>query len=220
MQSLSPQNPKEDALLERALEGDIHSFQALFGAFQGQLRSYLYRLTASRDDAEDIAHDVFIRAFDRLSTFEGRSTLKTWVFQIATNLAFNELKRRKRWTADVSARAKELVINHPPLVRETERSLQATPEARYEIAEHIDTCFTCSARNLPVENQIALILKDLCARGNARRGRATGFRGRHGNRRTPALFQHLYDLCVVWSPALQRKPALDRHCGKLGNRLL
>lgn len=147
--------------LEQALGGDIRSFQALFEPFQAQLKSYLYRLTANREDAEDLAHDAFIRAFDRLKQFEGRSSLKTWVFQIATHLAYNQLKRRKRWTPDVSEQAKALVLENPALAGRIQNALQADPEVRYEIKEHIDTCFTCIGRNLPIEQQITLLLRDV-----------------------------------------------------------
>ena len=49
--------------IELASGGDINAFQKLFSAFQDQLKSYLFRITANRADAEDIAHDTFIRAF-------------------------------------------------------------------------------------------------------------------------------------------------------------
>ncbi len=152
-----------DKALQQALEGDINAFQSLFGAFQPQLKSYLYRLTANRNDAEDLTHDTFIRAFDKLASFRGESSLKTWTFRIATNLAYNLLKRNKRWTEDVSERAKALVLSDGALRAEIEEVHRTAPYAAYEVREHIDTCFTCIAKNLPVENQIALILKDVYA---------------------------------------------------------
>ena len=78
---------KENNNLKHALQGGINAFQDLFIGFQTQLKSYLYRLLANRNDAEDIMHDTFIKAFDKLSTFRGESSLKTWVFQIANHLA-------------------------------------------------------------------------------------------------------------------------------------
>ncbi|MDX2278150.1 MAG: RNA polymerase sigma factor [Saprospiraceae bacterium] len=150
-----------DQTLKLALEGDINAFQALFAAFQPQLRSYLYRLLANRNDAEDLTHDTFIRAFDRLNSFRAEASLKTWVFQIATNLAYNYLQRQKRWTPDVSEQAKDLVLNNPGVYQEIVQVHETASDGRYEITEHIDTCFTCIAKNLPIENQIALILKDI-----------------------------------------------------------
>lgn len=152
-----------DKAPRRALAGDIKAFQLLFGTFQPQLKSYLYRLTADRKDAEDLTHDTFIRAFDKLASFRGESSFKTWTFRIATNLAYNFLKRNRRWTNDVSERAKKLVLGDEALRGELEEVHQTAPHATYEMREHIDTCFTCMAKNLPVENQIALILKDIYA---------------------------------------------------------
>lgn len=151
----------QEQILKKALAGDINAFQQLFAEFQGQLRSYLYRLLASRSDADDLTHDTFIRAYDKLHSFKGESSLKTWVFQIATNLAYNLLKKRKRWTPDVSEQAKNLVLNNASVYQSIERVAATSTAASYDIKEHIDTCFTCIAKNLPIENQVALILKDI-----------------------------------------------------------
>lgn len=148
-------------ILRKAVNGDIQAFQELFSGFQAELRSYLYRLMANRNDAEDLTHDTFIKAFEKLSTFRAEASLKTWVFQVATNLSLNHLQRRKRWTADVSEKAKMLVIGNEKLRKQISYVHQTSPLATYDIREHIDTCFTCIAKNLPVENQIALMLKDV-----------------------------------------------------------
>ena len=116
---------------------------------------------ANRSEAEDIAHDTFIRAYEKLYTFDQRSSLKTWVFQIATNLAYNLLKKRKRWSVDVSEQAKSLVINDQSLSGKIESVNRNSHFGSYDIKEHIDTCFTCISKTLPVENQIALLLKDV-----------------------------------------------------------
>jgi RNA polymerase sigma-70 factor (ECF subfamily) len=150
-----------DEDLKKAMEGDIHAFQSLFISFQHQLKSYLYRLLANRNDAEDLTHDTFIRAFDQLKSFRAESSLKTWVFQIATHLAWNHQNRRKRWTEDVSEQAKRLVLQHDQLRNQIIEVAETSESARYDMKEHIDTCFTCIAKVLPVENQVAVLLKDV-----------------------------------------------------------
>jgi RNA polymerase sigma-70 factor, ECF subfamily len=152
---------QDEQILKNALSGDINAFQTLFSGFQSPLKSYLYRLLANRNDAEDLTHDTFIKAFDKLSTFRNEASLKTWVFQIATHLAYNYLQRQKRWTPDVSEQAKKLVIGNENLRNEIIKVHENQPEAKYEMKEHIDTCFTCISKNLPIENQIALMLKDV-----------------------------------------------------------
>lgn len=151
----------EQTTLDKALAGDINAFQSLFSVFQNQLKSYLYRLTASRNDAEDLTHDAFIKAFDKLSTFKGESTLKTWVFQIATRLAYNFLQKQKRWTPDVSEQAKNIVLGNASVYNSIVKVAESSPNAVYDMKEHIDTCFTCISKNLPIENQLAIMLKDV-----------------------------------------------------------
>lgn len=151
----------QDHTLRKALDGDIHAFQLLFSEFQNQLKSYLYRLTANRNDAEDLTHDTFIRAFDKINTFKGESSLKTWVFQIATNLACNTLKAKKRWTPDVSEKAKKLALGSEALRNDIINTHTTSAAGVYDMKEHIDTCFTCIGKNLPVENQVAVMLKDV-----------------------------------------------------------
>lgn len=154
-------NTQEEIWQHAAQNGDIQAFQKLFLNFQDQLHSYLYRLLANRNDAEDLTHDTFIRAFDKLSTFKNESSLKTWVFQIGTNLAYNRLKVNKRWTADVLEQAKHKTLTERHLYDDIVRVHETAPDARYDMKEHIDTCFTCLAKTMAVENQVAIILKDI-----------------------------------------------------------
>src|ERR1700748_2204561 len=101
---------ENDEIIRLALNGDINSFQALFAEFQDQLRSYLYRLLTDRNDVQDLIHDTFIKAFDKIATFNRQSSLKTWVFRIATNLAYDHLRKLKRWPADAQDQGANLAI--------------------------------------------------------------------------------------------------------------
>jgi RNA polymerase sigma-70 factor (ECF subfamily) len=151
---------KEDLLLS-AIAGDINAFQALFAEFQNQLKSYLYRLLTDRDDVDDLTHDTFIRAFSKIATFNRGSSLKTWIFRIATNLAYDHLRKLKRWGADAQDRAADLAISSEEIRQVFWRVHDTSPAGAYEMREHIDYCFTCISKTLPIENQVALILKDI-----------------------------------------------------------
>lgn len=144
-----------------AKKGDINAFQQLFSEFHQSLKSYLYRLLANRNDAEDLCHDTFIKAFDKISTFKGESSFKTWVFQIATNLAYDYLRKSKRWSLDAQDKAREFAHSHNEVSREFRHVHQTSPYGNYEIKEHIDFCFTCIGKTLLPESQVALILKDI-----------------------------------------------------------
>ena len=151
---------KED-ILKNALTGDIKSFQLLFAEFQSQLKSYLYRLLTDRNDVDDLMHDTFIRAFDKISTFNQDSSLKTWVFAIATNLAYDHLKKLKRWPHDAQDQGAILAIGSEEIQQTFGAVHQTSNTGTYEMNEHIDFCFTCISKTLPIENQVALILKDI-----------------------------------------------------------
>ncbi|MFM2269059.1 MAG: hypothetical protein RL757_2500 [Bacteroidota bacterium] len=147
--------------LKNALNGDIVAFQNLFIAFQNQLKSYLYRLVTDRNVAEDLAHDTFVKAFDKLSTFKGNSSLKTWVFQIATHLAYDHLRRYKRWSPEAQDQSKALALSNQTVYDAINQVSAASGEGAYDMREHIDFCFTCISKTLPIEQQVALILKDI-----------------------------------------------------------
>ncbi len=151
---------REDAL-KPAMAGDINAFQTLFAGFQKELKSYLYRLLTDRSDADDLTHDTFIKAFTHLSTFNQEASLKTWVFKIATNLAYDHLRKVKRWQPDAQDRAADLAIGSDDFKQAFWRIHDMSPSGAYEMREHIDYCFTCISKTLPIENQIALILKNI-----------------------------------------------------------
>ncbi|WKN40969.1 RNA polymerase sigma factor [Tunicatimonas pelagia] len=151
---------KEDTL-KKAINGDITAFQKLFLEFQAPLKSYLYRLLTDRNDVDDLAQDTFVKAFDKISTFSGASSLKTWVFRIATHLAYDHLRRQKRWLPDAQDKSKALAMSTPEIGEAFAQVHQHSPYGAYDVREHIDFCFTCISKTLTIEQQVALILKDV-----------------------------------------------------------
>ncbi len=151
----------QQELLKSAQAGDISAYHSLFSEFQPQLKSYLYRLVANRNDMEDLAHDVFILSFENLHLFRAEAGLKTWVFTIATNHARQQLKKQKRWYTDTLERARILAHKETTVMNSINYANLYAPQGIYEIREHIDYCFTCVSKMLPIEQQIALILKDI-----------------------------------------------------------
>jgi RNA polymerase sigma-70 factor (ECF subfamily) len=152
---------EREEVIKSAIAGDINAFQTLFAEFQNQLKSYLYRLLTDRDDVDDLTHDTFIKAFSSISTFARESSLKTWVFKIATNLAYDHLRKLKRWQPDAQDRAADLAISSDEIRQVFWMVHNTSPAGAYEMKEHIDYCFTCISKTLPIENQIALILKNI-----------------------------------------------------------
>jgi RNA polymerase sigma-70 factor (ECF subfamily) len=148
-------------LILKAQNGDIRAFHQEFSKFQGQLKSYLYRLITDRNDVEDIAQETFVKAFEKIDTFKGKSSFKTWVFTITTNLTRDLIRKRKRWPPDALDQACKAYKTSPDSQETYTMVVQDTPYNTFVIREHIDFCFTCISKTLPIEQQLALILKDV-----------------------------------------------------------
>ncbi|MEM7380832.1 MAG: RNA polymerase sigma factor [Bacteroidota bacterium] len=126
-----------------------------------QLKSYILRITASIQDAEDIVQDTYIKASNKLDSFKGESSLKTWFFTIASNLAKDNLRAKKRWTADVTDICREKALSNPNYFPEIAKIQQTSAHAKFEIMEHITFCLTCISKSLPLEQQICMLLKEI-----------------------------------------------------------
>jgi RNA polymerase sigma-70 factor, ECF subfamily len=136
-------------------------FNQEFESITGQLKSYLLRITASVADAEDIVHDTYIKALEKLETFRGESSLKTWLFTIASNLAKDNLRTQKRWNENVTDIGKVAALNDKQFFQEAMHIATTSPQGQFEMKEHIAFCFTCLAKSLPLEQQLCLFLKDV-----------------------------------------------------------
>jgi RNA polymerase sigma-70 factor (ECF subfamily) len=136
-------------------------FNEEFKGISGQLRSYLLRITASIHDAEDIVHDTYIRALDKLHTFRGESSLKTWLFTIASNLAKDNKRAQKRWVENVTDICREEAMSNKEFFGEAMQIHATSAHGAFEIKEHITFCFTCISKSLPLEQQLCLFLKEV-----------------------------------------------------------
>lgn len=128
-----------------------------------QLRSYILRITASLDDTNDIVQDTYLKAVANMETFKGQSSLKTWIFAIASNLAKDNLRAKKRWTEDVTDICKAKALANPDYFPEIMHLQATSPHAQFEIKEHITFCLTCISKSLPLEQQICILLKEVYA---------------------------------------------------------
>lgn len=83
-------------VIRAATRGDLDAFSELVRAFQEPVWRYLCTMTANPAEAEDLAQETFLRAFDHVGSFGFRSKFSTWLFRIAHNLAVDALRRRDR----------------------------------------------------------------------------------------------------------------------------
>lgn len=85
----------ERALVERSKKGDLSAFDELIKRYEKQVYGFAYRMTQNYDDANDVASEAFIKAFQAIDRFRGDSNFTTWIFRIVTNTYLDKRKRRK-----------------------------------------------------------------------------------------------------------------------------
>lgn len=88
----------DDVLMQRVREGDDDAFTAIVDRYKDPLVNYLTHLARSRDRAEEIAQDAFVRLFDNASKYRERERLAPYLYRIATNLLLSAIRRERRWT--------------------------------------------------------------------------------------------------------------------------
>ncbi len=176
----------ELALLELARDGDEGAFGELIEAHHAELRAYCYRMLGSLQDAEDALQDALLRAWRGLSGFEGRSSVRSWLYTIAGHTALDIARHRSRRELPVTfgppaplGAELEGPLNEPVwLEAYPDRWLTggaATPsDARYEQRESVELAFIVALQQLPPLQRAVLILRDVV--GFSPRGKGLGSR--------------------------------------------
>jgi RNA polymerase sigma-70 factor (TIGR02960 family) len=159
-------------LIDKARSGDEAAFRELVGPYQRELQVHCYRILGSVADAEDALQETLVTAWQSLQRFEGRASVRTWMYRIATTRCLNMLRAASRRPAmslslDVEppepSRLSEVVWlePYPDLLLEDLPDAAAGPEARYEAREAISLAFVTALQLLPPRQRAALILRDV-----------------------------------------------------------
>lgn len=88
--------PDDRALVAFASKGNLSAYNELVRRYQTRIYSLAYNMTSSKEDAEDMVQDVFVKAYSSLKNFRGTSSFYTWIYRIAINRTINFLKKRKK----------------------------------------------------------------------------------------------------------------------------
>lgn len=94
----TPITPEESVLVDRARKGDLRAYDELIQRYQQRIYATIYHMTSNHEDANDLAQEAFIKAYQALKSFKGGSSFYTWVYRIAVNKTINFLKQRKNRT--------------------------------------------------------------------------------------------------------------------------
>ncbi len=89
------ENLNEQDLIQSILDGNTQSFSVLLKRYQRPIHSLIRQIVSNREDAEELTQDVFIKAFRKLDTFKGGSSLSTWLYRIAWNTAISETRKKR-----------------------------------------------------------------------------------------------------------------------------
>jgi RNA polymerase sigma-70 factor (TIGR02960 family) len=160
-------------LITKARAGDGEAFRELIEPYRGELRVHCYRMLGSFEDAEDALQETLLAAWQGLRGFEGRASLRTWLFRIATNRCLDALRSaRRRPAMDWSipeveppepTRLGEVVWlePYPDALRGAAIDVPLGPEARYEQTEAVSLAFVTALQVLPARQRAVLILRDV-----------------------------------------------------------
>src|SRR6187397_1973544 len=151
----------ERDLLDAARGGDQDAYRRLVEPHRGALHAHCYRMLGSTQDAEDALQDSLLRAWRGLARFEGRSSLRSWLYTIATNVCLRALERRgRRFLPQDGAPAGEVRWLEPFPDAEL-RDERPTPEARYEERESVELAFVAALQHLSPLQCAVLVLRDV-----------------------------------------------------------
>jgi RNA polymerase sigma-70 factor, ECF subfamily len=148
--------------LARAREGDDDAFTRLVAPLRRELHAHCYRMLGSAHDADDALQDALLRAWRALGRFEGRSSLRSWLYTVATRTCLDlvETRGRRALPVDLGPAADSAVIPGPPRtdVAWLGPYPDASPDASYERREAVELAFVAALQHLPGNQRAALLL--------------------------------------------------------------
>ena len=109
----APHPVDEQELVRRARRGDLEAYDELIRRYQERIYATIYHMTANHEDANDLAQEAFIKAYQALKSFKGGSSFYTWVYRIAVNKTINFLKQRKH-RSQMSLNDLDFNVEHDP----------------------------------------------------------------------------------------------------------
>ena len=165
---------QEHELLDAARDGDEDAFRRLLEPYRGELHAHCYRMLSSVHDAEDALQETSLRAWRGLRRFEGRSSLRSWLYTIATNTSLNLIARRPKRIIPVDygpaadpheapgvPLAETVWVEPYPDDQIGIEEVGSAPEAHFEQREAVELAFVAALQHLPARQRAVLILREV-----------------------------------------------------------
>ncbi|MGN6170055.1 MAG: RNA polymerase subunit sigma-70 [Solirubrobacteraceae bacterium] len=157
--------------LARARAGDEDAFRQLTDPYRRELQAHIYRIVGSAQDAEDLLQETLVAAWRGLERFEGRASVRAWLYRIATNRSLDALRASRRRPEDLQ-RMTEMpeptrygeaiwLEPYPDVLLEGIPDRAPGPEVRYETKEAIALAFIVGLQHLPPQQRAVLVLRDM-----------------------------------------------------------
>jgi RNA polymerase sigma-70 factor, ECF subfamily len=158
------------------MTGGREAFQDLVEPYRRELRVHCYRMLGSLEDAEDLVQETLLRAWRGFDRFEGRASIRSWLYRIATNACLNALESRRSarrvLPEEVGPPAGAMpggepvtevawLEPYPDSALEGVADAAAGPEARYEMRESVQLAFVAAIQHLPPRQRAVLLLRDV-----------------------------------------------------------
>ncbi len=161
----------DESTLAAARAGDQAAFASLVEPLRGALYAHCYRMLGSTHDAEDAVQETLLRAWRGIQSFEGRSSLRSWLYTIANNVCLTAIERRgkRALPIDLGPSAKQASDDQPltdvawlePFPDQGLTDASDAPSARYEQRESVELAFVAALQHLPGNQRAALLLFDV-----------------------------------------------------------
>jgi RNA polymerase sigma-70 factor (ECF subfamily) len=159
----------EEADLAAARGGDDEAFTRLVDPLRRELHAHCYRMLGSTHDADDALQEALLRGWRGLARFEGRSSLRSWLYTVTTHTCLDTVRTRGRRAlpVDLGPASDRAVVGDTPLTdiawlgpypSAGLASVPAAPEARYEQREAVELAFVAALQHLPGNPRAALVL--------------------------------------------------------------
>ncbi len=158
----------DTTLLTAARGGDEDAYRELVDTYRHELHAHSYRMLGSVHDAEDALQEALLRAWRGLGRFEGRSSVRSWLYKIVTNVCLSFIERRPKRVlplgldGNAGASGEVLWLEPYPALATGAAAVEAPgPEAVYEQRESLELAFVVALQQLPALQRAVLLLREV-----------------------------------------------------------